>query len=170
MTATHPEYDITRTDAGADLNYHCPCACYAGFALDRSVAEQDPESCCCGRTMLVGRDATKRLQAFLPADENYAFDEQTVEMPWGQPLEVALATPPNAESGSGGGPAAAEIATAHDPVCHMDINPATAAGSAEHEATTYYFCSRGCLLDFTDDPVATLAAEAAYDHSQGHHM
>ena len=28
--------------------------------------------------MLVGREATKRLQAFLPADEHYAFDTQTV--------------------------------------------------------------------------------------------
>jgi YHS domain-containing protein len=170
MTATHPEYVITRTDLGADVNYHCPCGCYAGFALDRSLAEQDPESCCCGRTILVGRDAPQRLRAFLPDAENYALDEQTVEMPWGQPFEVALATPPDAEHGAHGEPDGVAVATAHDPVCHMDINPATAAGSAEHGGATYYFCSRGCLLDFTDDPVGTLAAEAAYDHSQGHQM
>lgn len=169
MTATRPEYVVTRTDAGADLNYHCPCGCYAGFALDRSVAEQDPESCCCGRTMLVGREAAERLQAFLPADENYAFDAQTVAMPWGQPFEVALATPANAEHGANGEPDDT-TALAHDPVCHMDIDPTTAAGSADHEGATYYFCSRGCLLDFSDDPVATLATEAAYDHSQGHQM
>jgi Cu+-exporting ATPase len=59
--------------------------------------------------------------------------------------------------------------TAHDPVCHMDIDPATAAGSSEHEGTTYYFCSRGCKLDFDEDPAAVLKAEAEYDHSAGTH-
>lgn len=170
MTATHPEYIITPTPVGADVNYQCPCGCDAGFALDRSVAEQEPESCCCGRTILVGRDASSRLRAFLPEAETYALDEQTVEMPWGQPVPVALATPPDAEHGAGSDPGAPALATVHDPVCHMDINPTTSVGSAEHAGATYYFCSRGCLLDFTDDPVAVLIAEAGYDHSQGPEM
>ncbi len=45
--------------------------------------------------------------------------------------------------------------TATDPVCGMEVNVevARAAGlSTEHEDTTYYFCGRGCLLDFGDDP------------------
>ena len=58
------------------------------------------------------------------------------------------------------------VETKHDPVCHMDIDPATAAGSSEHEGVTYYFCSRGCKLDFDEDPAAVLKAEAAHDHSQ----
>jgi Cu+-exporting ATPase len=57
-------------------------------------------------------------------------------------------------------------ATVHDPVCHMDIDPARAAGTATYEDVTYYFCSTGCRLDFEDDPAAALAAEAAHDHSQ----
>ena len=57
-------------------------------------------------------------------------------------------------------------ATVHDPVCHMDITIDSAFGSSEHEGQTYYFCARGCKLDFDDDPAAVLAAEAAYDHSQ----
>jgi len=57
--------------------------------------------------------------------------------------------------------------TAHDPVCHMDIDPATAAGgSSEFQGVTYYFCGRGCKLDFDEDPAAVLKAEAEYDHSQ----
>lgn len=43
-------------------------------------------------------------------------------------------------------------ATAIDPVCGMTVDPATAAGSAEYQGTTYYFCSRGCLKAFTADP------------------
>jgi YHS domain-containing protein len=45
--------------------------------------------------------------------------------------------------------------SAIDPVCGMEVNPevATAAGlTAEHEGGTYYFCGRGCLLEFRDDP------------------
>jgi Cu+-exporting ATPase len=57
-------------------------------------------------------------------------------------------------------------ATVHDVICHMDIVPATAAGTSEHQGTTYYFCSRGCKLDFDDDPEAALKAEAEYDHDQ----
>jgi YHS domain-containing protein len=56
--------------------------------------------------------------------------------------------------------------TKHDPDCHMDIDPATAFGSSEHEAVTYYFCSRGCKVDFDEDPAAVLKAESEYDHSQ----
>ncbi len=56
--------------------------------------------------------------------------------------------------------------TVHDPVCHMDIDPKGAEGSADHDGQTYYFCSRGCKMDFEEDPAGVLAAEAAYDHSQ----
>lgn len=56
--------------------------------------------------------------------------------------------------------------TAHDPVCHMDIDPATAAGQSEYKDKTYYFCALGCKKDFDTDPEGVLAAEAAYDHSQ----
>jgi len=56
--------------------------------------------------------------------------------------------------------------TVHDPVCHMDIDAESAAGSSEYEGQTYYFCSRGCKSDFDEDPEAVLKAEAEYDHSQ----
>jgi Cu+-exporting ATPase len=44
---------------------------------------------------------------------------------------------------------------ARDPVCGMIVDTATAQAAGletEHEGTTYYFCGRGCLLDFRDDP------------------
>lgn len=93
---THPVYRVTRTEAGADVNYDCPCSCTAGFALDRSRADQTPESCCCGRQMLVGRDAEARLRAALDDPQAYVLDVQQVAMPWGQPLDVALAVPQDA--------------------------------------------------------------------------
>lgn len=35
-----------------------------------------------------------------------------------------------------------------DPICGMTVDPATAAGSFNHEGKTYYFCSKGCLQKF----------------------
>ena len=35
-----------------------------------------------------------------------------------------------------------------DPICGMTVNPATAAGSFNHEGKNYYFCSAGCLQKF----------------------
>jgi Cu+-exporting ATPase len=45
-----------------------------------------------------------------------------------------------------------EAATVRDPVCGMDIDPATAAASAEHRGTTYSFCSASCHERFVADP------------------
>jgi Cu+-exporting ATPase len=56
--------------------------------------------------------------------------------------------------------------TVHDPVCHMDITIESAAGTSEYDGKTYYFCSRGCKVDFDADPAVVLKAEAEYDHSQ----
>ena len=45
--------------------------------------------------------------------------------------------------------------TATDPVCGMTVDPATAgpAGlTTEYEGKTYYFCGKGCLLEFREDP------------------
>ena len=39
-----------------------------------------------------------------------------------------------------------------DPVCGMDVAPEKAAGSLDHEGTTYYFCSKGCLEKFRAEP------------------
>lgn len=57
-------------------------------------------------------------------------------------------------SGGHHGGAAAGPGSAHDPVCGMtvDIVGATARDLvAEHEGMTYYFCGKGCKLEFGDD-------------------
>jgi Cu+-exporting ATPase len=42
--------------------------------------------------------------------------------------------------------------TVTDPVCGMNVEPAHAAASVEHQGNTYYFCSHGCHATFTADP------------------
>ena len=44
------------------------------------------------------------------------------------------------------------MAVAIDPVCGMEVETETATLTSEHEGTTYWFCGKGCLLEFRDDP------------------
>lgn len=34
----------------------------------------------------------------------------------------------------------------------MEVDTERSEHRAEHEGKTYYFCSRGCMLDFKDEP------------------
>ena len=43
-------------------------------------------------------------------------------------------------------------AVVKDPVCHMDVVPAQAAGRHEHGGEVYYFCNTSCLEKFRADP------------------
>ena len=53
-----------------------------------------------------------------------------------------------------------------DPVCGMDVDPATSEHHAEHDGTTYYFCSGHCRAKFGADPDTYLDPHPA--HEQGH--
>ena len=46
-----------------------------------------------------------------------------------------------------------------DPVCGMEVDSDTARFTATHDGQTYYFCSRGCMLDFEEDPKKYLAED-----------
>jgi YHS domain-containing protein len=48
-----------------------------------------------------------------------------------------------------------------DPVCGMEVDTTTSQLSLEHDGQTYWFCGKGCMLDFRDDPAAFLASDAA---------
>ena len=39
-----------------------------------------------------------------------------------------------------------------DPVCHMSVEAENAAATLDHDGTTYYFCSRGCMGEFLASP------------------
>ena len=40
-----------------------------------------------------------------------------------------------------------------DPVCGMDVDPEkNPTLHLEHDGKTYWFCGKGCLLEFRDDP------------------
>jgi copper chaperone CopZ len=83
-----PTYTPQPSSAGADVVYSCPCGSTTEvFHYDRSRAEQTPHACC-NHQVLVAPDAAARLRAI----EGYkVIDVQTVTMPWGQPMEAAMA-------------------------------------------------------------------------------
>lgn len=57
-----------------------------------------------------------------------------------------------------------------DPVCGMEVDPATAAGKATHDGKEYFFCSPGCKTAFEAEPARFLGGgtSSAHQHS-GHH-
>ena len=50
-----------------------------------------------------------------------------------------------------------------DPVCGMEINPETSAGSSEYGGKVYFFCSKTCLEKFQADPSKYVNASARTD-------
>ncbi len=50
-----------------------------------------------------------------------------------------------------------------DPVCGMSIELETAAGSYEHEGTTYFFCNKSCLNRFRQGPESFVGGGARPD-------
>jgi len=51
--------------------------------------------------------------------------------------------------------------SATDPVCGMQVDPQSAAGSHEHAGVKYYFCNRHCLAQFQADPAKYLTKSPA---------
>ena len=51
------------------------------------------------------------------------------------------------------------MAIATDPVCGMEVDTETSQLSHEHDGQTYWFCGKGCLLEFKDDPDRFLAED-----------
>ncbi|MFL5673918.1 MAG: YHS domain-containing protein [Chloroflexota bacterium] len=51
------------------------------------------------------------------------------------------------------------MSIAIDPVCGMEVDTTTSLLSLDHDGITYWFCGKGCLLDFKDDPSGFLAAD-----------
>jgi len=50
-----------------------------------------------------------------------------------------------------------------DPVCGMTVTEGKEAGRSEHDGTTYFFCSKGCVAKFEADPEKYLSASKPKD-------
>jgi YHS domain-containing protein len=146
-----------------EAQYSCPCGCQPKVAYERGT-EAATDTCCCGNEFAVG-DAElthvprvgfeRRLEQFqAPWGESLSAvwaigasthrDEHRHEEP-GETLGIGL-SPVSGPEGAGG---------AADPVCGMTVDPESARArglQSTHRAEEYFFCGKGCKLEFGDDP------------------
>ena len=154
---------IEAQPAGIRAGYACPCGCTpsVAYARDAAVAE---EGCCCGNQFAVGPHAS----ASLAPKPGFRPERQSFAAPWGEALEAAWLVGPSVHGPSSDdheaghqhvedGPehAAAPVARTIDPVCGMTVEPESARTKGLHSAfngADYFFCGKGCKLEFDDDP------------------
>ena len=145
--------------ASLRAGYSCPCGCTPSVEYPRGAALVE-EGCCCGNQFAVGPAAGAHL---LPTDD-FRSEFQTFAAPWGERLEAAWLVGPSThgehghehtDAGHDDLAGSAQSGHAIDPVCGMTVDPDSARGNGLHGAykgTEYFFCGRGCKLDFEEDP------------------
>ncbi|HXG40512.1 MAG TPA: YHS domain-containing protein [Candidatus Limnocylindrales bacterium] len=154
-----------RADDALLASYSCPCGCNPRVAYRRGD-EPVIDDCCCGNRFAVGGHAAHRLEP----REGFTLLSQPFDAPWGESLQAAWTIGPSVDPNGGHDeghthghahqpePASAEEAapgTAIDPVCGMTVEIAAAVDKGLHlsyAGRDYYFCGRGCKLEFGDDP------------------
>lgn len=150
---------LESSQVGIRAGYSCPCGCTPSVAYERG-APAVAEGCCCGNHFVVGPQASSGLK---PAT-GFRLQSTPFRAPWGEGLEAAWLIGPSVhgpgsndshddEGGHGhhdGGPA-----TAIDPVCGMTVESETARArglQSSYHGRDYFFCGKGCKLEFDDDP------------------
>jgi YHS domain-containing protein len=147
---------LETTPDAVRAGYSCPCGCEPAVEYVRG-AEAAREGCCCGNEFAVGRDAAPSL-AVKPG---FHREQVVFDAPWGESLEAAWSVGPSVhgpadehehhgDEGSGG-----QRAAVIDPVCGMTVEPDGARARGLHSSLNgmdYFFCGKGCKLEFDDDP------------------
>ena len=93
--------------------------------------------------------AASSLSVVMNANRLRGFEPPVVATVGSPPVTQAVRVEVGEREPSGKGE---PMATVTDPVCGMEIDPATAAASEEYGGTTYFFCSPACHDTFTAQP------------------
>jgi YHS domain-containing protein len=133
-------------------------------------AETARDDCCCGNVFVVGSNAHVGLR------DGFRLESQAFTAPWGEHLQamwlIGSSTHADAthdpehhhheeidmdQHHAQGLPIAGMSTTgsALDPVCGMTVDPEAARAAGRHsqyKGVDYFFCSRGCKLDFDEEP------------------
>lgn len=155
MQLTTFETDTQTVKAG----YTCPCGCTPSVTYQRG-GELARSHCCCGNEFVVGPGAERTLEA----REGFVLATEPRTTGWGEAIMAAWSVGPSVHpepAGShddhahGHGDHRGSKDAAIDPVCGMrvDCDGAIEKGlHRQHAGADYYFCAKGCYLDFGDDP------------------
>jgi len=152
------ELTLLDSDAGSlRAGYACPCGCHPSVEYARS-SDVVEEGCCCGNHFAVGPSAS----ATLSPRAGFLAESQAFDSPWGERLEAAWLIGPSVHGPSGQHedrehrePAHGTAGQALDPVCGMTVEPDTARTkglSSTYKDVDYFFCGKGCKLEFDEDP------------------
>jgi YHS domain-containing protein len=119
------------------------------------------EGCCCGNEFAFGPDAAESLEP----RAGFELERHDVATPWEERVtaawligpsthpvshDAAIAEHPRTEDS-----ASRNAASVTDPVCGMAVDPDDARAKGLHiryREADYYFCARGCKLDFDENP------------------
>ena len=138
--------------------YACPCGCQPSVEYPRNAGVVR-EGCCCGNELAVGPHAAVNL---VPR-EGFRPELQAFDAPWGERLEAAWLVGPSLHElehhdhddrerdGSDGGTPGQAV----DPVCGMTVDEKAARTNGLHinfGGRDFFFCGKGCKLEFGDDP------------------
>ena len=93
-----------------------------------------------------------RLKSFRMPAGPASGEPATVRRPRRTEGEPARPAPPTPTEAAVLDDPAAEPSKVTDPVCGMDVDPATAAATSEHRGETVSFCSSSCKERFDQDP------------------
>lgn len=157
---------LESTHSSVRAGYTCPCGCQPSVSYERAGATVH-EGCCCGNEFAVGPQHTTTLGE----KAGYRQEATSFDAPWGETISAAWligpsvhADAPHAHEHSDADGAApshdpgsehGSSTTAIDPVCGMTVETATAQAKGLHsdyDGRDFFFCGRGCKLDFDEDP------------------
>lgn len=149
---------LEASPSGLRAGYTCPCGCTPSVAYERG-SKVVAEGCCCGNQFAVGPSARSSLR---PAD-GFRLESTAFGAPWGDRIEAAWLVGPSVHGpasedhhANGGNHQHDEGQTsAIDRVCGMTVESETARAKGLHssyEGRDYFFCGRGCKLEFDDEP------------------
>jgi YHS domain-containing protein len=152
----------SQSPSALQASYSCPCGCHPEVTYIRA-ASPATDTCCCGNEFAIGAGAEDRIT------QRVGFEQQNAafEAPWGESLSAVWAIGPSTHADHHisdhpehhvSGPEAAvfdeRLVGAIDPVCGMAIEPEAARTNglrSSYRGRDYFFCGKGCKLDFDDD-------------------
>lgn len=148
---------VPQSASSLQASYSCPCGCHPQVTYQQGSVPAH-EGCCCGNQFAVG----PRAGSTLTTVPGFSSDVEGFVSPWGERLEAAWLVGPSVhgpasdhDHEAANDSAVSDHTMALDPVCGMTVEPEVARSKGLQSRLgdrDYFFCGKGCKLEFDDDP------------------